>query len=211
MGLRFDRQYEPHEFIEGDPHSSIWIVGLNPAEDPAWVDPRQKSELRNYFANPAKIHSYFKQFKVVSKLLFNSLGKDRGVAHTDLVKCSSYSWPPDNATGADRAKIIANCVGYLQRQIDNYGPEALICNGSEVSAEVRRLLPPPGGTPQNATHYLHVGPTGKAVTVVLSGFIGRIDNYAKRRLGLEIEALLSHALSGVPPNPSFKQTPDGAA
>jgi len=194
LGLRFERQYEPHEFIEGDPASRVWIIGLNPAEDPAWVDPRQRSELLRYFDDPAKVHTYFKQFKVVSERLFSLLGKNGGVAHTDLVKCSSYSWPPENANGADRAKIISNCAGYLQLQIDTHSPELIVCNGSEVSSEVRRLLPPPVGTPVNATNYVHTRPNGNTVTVVLSGFIGRIDNYAKRRLGVEIESLLPAGL-----------------
>ncbi len=198
FGLRFQRQYQPQEFIEGDPGSRVWIVGLNPAEDPAWVDVRQQADLLTYFDDPVKIHPYFKHFRVVSDRLFDLLGQKGGVAHTDLVKCSSYSWPPENANGADRAQIIANCVGYLKKQIETHCPEVIVCNGSEVSAEIRRLLPPPNGTPANVTNYRHALTADKCLTVILSGFIGRIDNYAKRRLGVEIESLFPAALSAEP-------------
>ena len=66
----------------------------------------------------------------------------------------------------------------------------IICNGSEVSAEIKRLLPPPNGTPANATSYHHKT-NERSVVVVLSGFIGRIDNYSKRRLGQEIDLFLT--------------------
>lgn len=189
-GLGFSRLYAPHEFIEGDPQSRVWIIGLNPAEDPMWKDDRDRSRLSSHFEGVTKKHPYFQQFRVVSERLFDMLGKKGGAAHTDLVKCASRSWPPKNLKGADRAAIIANCVGYLQQQIDTYEPALIVCNGSEVSAEVRRLLPPIADTPVNATRYVHVRPSGQSVTVVLSGFIGRIDNYAKRRLGAEIEAVM---------------------
>ena len=29
-GLKFKRQYNPDEFLEGKPNSLIWIIGLNP-------------------------------------------------------------------------------------------------------------------------------------------------------------------------------------
>lgn len=208
FGLRFERQYRPEDFIEGDPASRVWIIGLNPAEDPDWVDPRDKSELINYFDNPNEVHRYFRAFKIVSEELFASLGEPTGTAHTDLVKCSSRSWPPklvQTATlgagrgtafgasvgGSPRENIISNCSKYLAKQIENYAPDMIICNGSEVSAKIIELLPPPTDFVTNATNYVHVRPlTGKPITVVLSGFIGRIDNYAKRRLGAEIESLL---------------------
>lgn len=189
FGLRFHRQYEPAQFIEGDPDARVWIIGLNPAESQDWVDPRPHSELRDYFSRP-DVHSYFKQFRLVSERLYSMLGEKGGAAHTDLVKCSSYSWPPESAPGSARAEIIKNCSVHLQRQLDAHHPRVLVCNGSEVSQEVRRLLPPPVGTRSTATSYVHTRQNGTTVTVVLSGFIGRIDNYAKRRLGAEVESHL---------------------
>lgn len=189
FGLRFQRQYEPSQYIEGDPNSRVWIVGLNPAEAQDWVDPRPLSDLRNYFSRP-DVHSYFKQFRLVSEQLYSMLGTSGGAAHTDLVKCSSFSWPPKSAPGNARSKIVKNCAAYLQAQLDAYHPKVLVCNGSEVSQEIRRLLPPPEGIESIATSYVHTRPSGTRVAVILSGFIGRIDNYAKRRLGIEIESFL---------------------
>lgn len=188
-GLRFDRGYEPQEFIEGNRAARVWIIGLNPAQDLDWKDGRDSQQLLTYFDDERQVHGYFKQFKTVSESLYGLLGKHRGVAHTDLIKCSSSSWPPEGVPSSGRNKIIENCTKYLQQQIKDFQPEIIICNGSEVSAEIKRLLPPPAGTPANATSYRHAT-DGRIVVVVLSGFIGRIDNYSKRRLGLEIELFL---------------------
>jgi uracil-DNA glycosylase len=188
-GLRFQRAYEPHEFIEGNRAARVWIVGLNPAQDLNWVDNRSASELLEYFDDESKIHGYFKQFRVVSEELYERFGKDGGVAHTDLIKCSSKAWPPEGVSSRGRSEIISNCTKHLQRQLAQFQPSVIICNGSEVSAEVKRLLPAPEGTSANATNYIHEA-DGRRIIVILSGFIGRIDNYSKRRLGVEVEAVL---------------------
>jgi len=192
-GLRFQRTYAPHEYIEGDPNAKVWIVGLNPAAATDWEDKRSKSDLQKYFDDPTKVHGYYRQFNVVSERLYQLLGKKEGAAHTDLVKCSSPSWPPKGASWIDRAEIIDNCSRHLQVQLDTYEPALIVCNGSEVSKRLLHLLPPTETTSPNATSYAHVRPNGKAVTVVLSGFIGRIDNHSKRRLGAEIETHLPRA------------------
>ena len=188
--LRFERIYEPHEFIEGNRKARIWIIGLNPAQDLDWKDDRDALQLLTYFDDESKVHSYFKQFKKVSEVLYSLLGRHQGVAHTDLIKCSSNSWPPEGVSSPGRKKIIENCTKHLQQQLNNFSPKIIICNGSEVSAEIKRLLPPPDGTPTNATSYRHTTDE-RDVVVALSGFIGRIDNYSKRRLGLEIESILA--------------------
>jgi uracil-DNA glycosylase len=190
FGLRFHRGYQPHEFIEGNRKARVWIVGLNPAQDLDWVDTRSVTGLVEYFDDESKVHGYFKQFKVVSEVLYRELGKEHGVAHTDLIKCSSNAWPPEGVSSRGRSEIIANCTMHLQRQLAEFKPQVIVCNGSEVSAEVKRLLPVPEGTPPNATSYTYCVDDWR-VLVVLSGFIGRIDNYSKRRLGTEIEALLA--------------------
>lgn len=189
-GLRFDRGYEPYEFIEGNRDARVWIIGLNPAQDLDWIDSRNACQLLTYFDDESKVHGYFKQFKTVSELLYNRLGKHQGVAHTDLIKCSSNCWPPEGVSSSGRNKIIENCTKHLQRQLKDFSPEIIVCNGSEVSAEIKRLLPPSDETPANATSYRHTA-NGRSVVVVLSGFIGRIDNYSKRRLGREIESFLA--------------------
>ena len=190
FGLQFARAYAPEEFIEGDRGARVWIVGLNPAQDPDWQDPRSAEDLLAYFDDESRVHGYFKQFKAVSPKLYGLLGKQGGAAHTDLVKCSSMSWPPENVTTSGRGRIIANCSRYLQSQLASRAPELIICNGSEVSSEIKRLLPPAAGTPADATSYVHLGSKHR-IAVVLSGFIGRIDNYSRRRLGKDIEVLLA--------------------
>lgn len=194
FGLSFDRAYEPQQAIAGSRNSRIWIIGLNPAQDQDWIDQRQINDLINYFGNQATVHRYFKRFRIVSETLYNQFGADHGVAHTDLVKCFSPTWPPEGVTAQGRSQIIANCTSHLQGQLREFSPEIIICNGSEVSAEVKRLLPPSPNTSSQATTYTYEDGE-RSIQIVLSGFIGRIDNYSKRRLGVEIEALIS-ALPG---------------
>ncbi len=190
-GLNFDRTYAPDEFIEGNRNARVWIIGINPAAPLNWVDQRTAAELQEIFDDEAQIHRYFRQFRNVSETLYQGLGQQNGVAHTDLVKCSSLNWPPNRENNNDRNIIINNCSDYLIHQIENHRPEIIICNGSEVSSRIRQILTPPPETPDNATSYRHTTADNHAIIVILSGFIGRIDNYARRRLGVEIEQFLN--------------------
>lgn len=145
-GFRFERPYAPMDWIEGDPLSPIWIIGLNPrtsnsAEFQNELRTRSLKATRANFAVHAQKASYFRIFSRVSPDLYRSLGHQ--VAHTDLVKCESSSWPPPNVSSDDKMKIIQNCVGYLRSQIETHKPRMLICNGADTSREVRRLLPAP--------------------------------------------------------------------
>ena len=192
FGLRYERAYPPQEYLEGNCNSRIWIVGLNPALDPAWVDGidlRATSDLQEYFDDREKAHSYFKDFRAVSTILYDSLGKMGGTAHTDLVKCSSKNWPPNGVSGKGEKRIIENCEVYLLDQLRQIRPLMLICNGASVSTLIKKLFPPPADCSPNVTSYIAQFEEER-MCIVLSGFIGRIDNYAKRRLGVEIEARL---------------------
>jgi len=192
FGLRFKRNYEPVQFLEGRPTSIAWIIGLNPAVDQDWVDSRSESDLHEYFNDTTTLHPYFKDFENVSPELFKMLGKDNGVAHTDLIKCSSKKWPPDTCKGKKAKIVITNCKKYLIEQIVKYKPKLIICNGAPVSKEILSIIKPP--IKKVETYYTgQIG--GARVTVVLSGFIGRIDNYSKRRLGVEIEYLFNKIIN----------------
>lgn len=184
-GLSFCRTYAPAEFIEGDPHSPIWIIWINPAMTTDWKDGRSTQALRDEFAQLARERSYFRDFRTASAWLFEGMGKPAGVAHTDIVKCSTLSWPPKKLSAKAASAVIAECSQYLREQLRAFGPKMLICNGSAVCQFIMDLIPRPGSD-REATSY--VGSLyGLQITVVLSGFIGRIDNHAKRRLGREIE------------------------
>lgn len=186
FGLRFERHYRPDDYIVGSAQSPIWIVGLNPADEPR----PGLTALREYFDDPSGVHSYFRRFAVVSPRLFNSFGKPFGTAHTDLVKCVSHKWPPPGVRPADRSAIIRNCEGFLVSQIKKYRPVMIICNGSEVSDALKRALPPSSKPADCPTSYF-TQVDGQKLCIVLSGFIGRLDTYAKQRLGAEIEARLA--------------------
>jgi hypothetical protein len=66
----------------------------------------------------------------------------------------------------------------------------IICNGAPVCKEIRRLFPPPQSEDHGLTSY-KTSIAEREIAIVLSGFIGRIDNYAKRRLGVEIDKYLT--------------------
>lgn len=183
--LTFRREYPPEDFLEGFSDAKVWIVGLNPA-----VEPRPEATApESTFVDLSKVHSYFRDFAIVSPRVFEGLGKQAGTAHTDLVKCASSSWPPQGVKASDRAKIIANCENFLLNQIRKRRPSMIICNGAEVSAAIKRALPPSAEVSPEVTCYFALI-DGSRVAIVLSGFIGRIDHYSKRRLGREIESLL---------------------
>lgn len=184
-GLSYNREYSPEKFIEGKTSSKIWIVGLNPKNNKDYKDSRKNHELHNYFNSREKIHSYFKGFKKVSEKIYKMLGKENGVCHTDLIKCFSNKFPPEDVKTKGKQEIINNCSVYFEKQLSTFFPQLIICNGAPVSRYITNIIIPV----QNYETYYEGNYKDKEITVVLSGFIGRIDNFAKRRLGKEIEHL----------------------
>ena len=181
-GSPYCRDYPPDQFIEGFRKSKVWVVGLNPAGEPA----RTSDELIQAFDDQSRIHDYFRDFRSVSQRLFDLFGQEHGAAHTDLIKCVSSSWPPAGVGCAGAHQIIENCRGYFYSQLRSLRPQLLICNGSWVSSVVKEIFEP---TQNDCTAYSAMFDGGK-IHVILSGFIGRLDNYAKRRLGREIDHYL---------------------
>lgn len=183
-GLSFSQPFAPSEFIVGDPSSPVWIIGLNPKSNDHINDLDSTDKLHAYFEDITSIHPYFRDIKKVSPKLFLALGKTNGVAHTDLVKCHSEEWFPTK--GGMRDTIVRNCSGYLIKQIETHKPRILFCNGADVCRFMIQTFVPPD---EFETCY-KVIKSDFSFWIVLSGFIGRIDNYSKRRLGREIETLL---------------------
>lgn len=176
------KNYAPADFIEGNDDSLIWIVGLNPKKtnDPT-SESRTKGDLKDYFQQ--KPHSYFNTFKSVSTRLHSGFGMKMGVAHTDIVKCSSHKFP----TGAEAKTIVNNCSGYLKDQIAKHKPKMLICNGIAVSTTILDFLPPPESFNKYRDTSYVANIEGSKIRVILSGFVKYIDNYSRQRLGNEIE------------------------
>ena len=79
----------------------------------------------------------------------------------------------------------------LEQQLKIYKPKIIICNGAAVSEFMLQFIPPISYSKEQTSYWSNID--GDEVCVVLSGFIGRIDNYAKRRLGIEIEVRLQEA------------------
>lgn len=198
-GLSFyARHIEPHQYIEGNPQADVWIIGLNPRNEVGTIEERTPSEFEHFDPD---CHPYFSDFKKVSAKLYENWKSATGrVAHTDLVKCFANTFPPDTDSKRNRKRIkvdqiVDNCSEYLQRQIREAKPKLLICNGSAVCWEMIRLFPPDveDYDPKTLTSYRASQNSNGAdhpFWIVLSGFIGRIDDRNKRRLGKEIEEIL---------------------
>ena len=185
-GLKYERKYKPSGYLEGKRNSPIWIVGLNPKGELGENDKREVGELENCFDKKEDIYNYFKSFKKVSDKLYNLLGKDKGAAHTDIVKCYSKKFPPKDCKGKDVEIIVNNCKEHFSKQLKELCPKMIICNGVPVCDLIKEIIKP---SPDEQITTRYIGNfNGKEIVVILSGFIGQIDNYAKRRLGKEIES-----------------------
>jgi len=196
-GLSFYANHiKPHQFIEGNPNADIWIIGLNPKNEIGTVENRTSEELRDFDPD---CHPYFSDFKKVSPKLYQNWKSEKStIAHTDLIKCFSKTFPPkhfekENKINVDQ--VIDHCSEHLLNQIRTGKPRLLICNGSKVCWEIMRLFPPPmeNYDPKTLTSYRasqNIDGIDYPFWVVLSGFIGRIDDRNKRRLGMEVEGIL---------------------
>jgi uracil-DNA glycosylase len=175
----------PPVFLEGNPNAKIWIIGLNPKlEDNVRVRESLdfKDYLKNqreYFYHENEVHYYFRDFRHVLGENWLKLFQEK-VSHTDLVKCHSKGFD-DNVKNA-----INDCGKYLKRQIELFKPEIILCNGSNVCDWFKRIYNIPNERMQTKAI---VNENDHIFTAVFSGFIGRIDNYAKYRLGKELSEL----------------------
>ena len=199
FGLQFTCQnHTPAQAILGSTGSRAWILGINPREqNDLTVD-----ELESYFTAPNPVDAHFGLFKSVSQRLSNTLGGVNGTACVDIVKCASPQWAFPSPTVA---AIVAKCRPYLMHQLNTHRPGLIICNGIPACACIKICLPPPQPFPDGATHYTHLDPDGHETRIVFSGQVGRLDNFAKRRLGEEIERFLDEL--GLPPSTSPPPTP----
>jgi uracil-DNA glycosylase len=185
----------PDQWLEGHPDSPIWIIGLNPktTENADQDMDLHLGQLREGFAKRVKRTDeckgvpYFQDFAKVSRKLFDALGAKGGVAHTDIVKCDSTEWPPKRISSTNIDRIERTCAKYLENQIRTYKPKLLICNGSSVSTYIKALLGHADKSGEDVETHFESDKYEYPMHVILSGFIGRIDNYSKRRLGRDIE------------------------
>ena len=187
LGLSFYADHVfPYEYLEGKSTADIWIIGLNPKAEINSIDKRTLEEFDSFDPDS---HSYFHDFKKVSQKIYANWKSDKGrIAHTDLVKCFSKSFPP-TAKRKDKKQIINNCKVHLLQQIRTFKPKIIICNGSDVCIEMINFFPPAKSKTLDILTSYKTNLEGNSFWVILSGFIGRIDDRNKRRLGKEIEKI----------------------
>ncbi|MFC7670884.1 uracil-DNA glycosylase family protein [Hymenobacter humi] len=200
MGLGFySDTIGPADYLEGKTTADIWIVGLNPKHDIGHVEQRTPAEFADFDPD---CHPYFWDFRKVSPALYaNWKSQNSRIAHTDLVKCFSPSFPAvvlvnGSPREVNSKQVVKNCSTHLLEQIRRFRPKVIICNGAPVCYTVMGFFPPNNAAQTNrATSYkyeLDLGnDTKHSFWLVLSGFIGRIDDWNKRRLGVEIEGILA--------------------
>jgi len=190
LEFRSTQKISPIDFIDGNVNADIWIVGLNPKNKIGHIEERSLNDFINFNPNG---HSYFRDFRKVSEKLYTNWERqDRNIAHTDLVKCFSETFPPENEEKKknNQKDIVDNCVGFLKEQILTNKPKLIICNGSPVCREIIRIFPPQQATDLDSLTSYCANIENHNFWIVLSGFIGRIDNRNKRRLGMEIEQII---------------------
>lgn len=193
-GLCFKTTYglKPNEYLLGNADARVWLIGLNPKlEEEEFIERGTAESLSSF--TPVNSHSYFDDYKKVSEKLYNAFQNKKLVAHTDLVKCASKKFPP-TVKKKDSDSIINNCKQHLIDQIIAHKPKIIVCNGSATSWAMLGLFNPKveAGDWRSITSYEAEISTNNAVVtfwVILSGFIGRIDDRNKRRLGREIEQI----------------------
>lgn len=197
-GLSFKGDYKPEQFLEGKTSSKVWIVGLNPHSEVDTYADKTPEDLANFICKGESYleADYFQKIKAVSEKLHRMIGKENGCASTDIVKCFSMTWPPrkeelPNISRFSKGKVEETCGEYLRNQIKLLKPLILVCNGESACRALQKLVKPtekklfPIGE-WMTTYY--VGEVEEhQVVVILAGFWGRVDNRAKRRIGLEIE------------------------
>ena len=190
FAFRSKHNLSPVDMIDGNGNADIWIIGMNPKNKAGHIEERSSHDLKLFNPNG---YPYFKDFRKVSKKLYQNWEQpDKNIAHTNLVNCFSDTFPPQK--GVDGIKnvkhIIDNCVEYLKKQISTFKPKMIICNGSAVCWEMIRFFPPQqyDGFDCLTSYCAHVD--NHHFWIVLSSFIGRIDNRSKRRLGMEIEQII---------------------
>ncbi len=188
--FRSRHNISPIDFIDGNVNADIWIIGLNPKNKVGHIEERSLNDFKLFNPNG---HPYFRDFKKVSERLYKNWERqDRNIAHTDLVKCFSETFPPKNIENVknNQRHIVDNCVGFLKKQILISKPKMIICNGSPVCREIIRMFPPNQNYDLDCLTSYCTNIDNHKFWIVLSGFIGRIDNRNKRRLGMEIEQII---------------------
>lgn len=203
FGLSFRATHiKPTDYLEGERNADIWIIGLNPKGEIDHLEERTIEEFEKFRPNSSdRNHSYFNDFSKVSAKLYANFTDEKKsrIAHTDLIKCFSPSFPPDIKGPDGQQKkvniesVIQNCSKHLIRQLIEFKPKVIICNGSPVSREILKIFPPETNENLNTitSYQTTLKDTDHKFWIVLSGFIGRIDDRNKRRLGKEIESILS--------------------
>lgn len=198
--FRSTHNISPVDFIDGNVNADIWIIGLNPKNKIGFIEERQLTDFQNFDPD---CHQYFRDFKKVSEKIYRDWkSQNSNIAHTDLVKCFSETFPPKSEENKEvnQDQIVENCIGHLKTQILKGKPKLIICNGSPVCWEMIKIFQPQQTTNLDCITSYSANIGDHKFWIVLSGFIGRIDNRNKRRLGLEIEKIIDNECIELKPN-----------
>ncbi|WP_431490263.1 hypothetical protein [Lewinella sp.] len=111
----FQRQYSPEEYLWGLKSSKLLYIGVNPySKKIGYNDTYSLSILEK---GPG-LNSYFSVLKKWIPNLHDDIGLEGGVAHTDLVRCYSSTFPLKWMKIKDFDLVFRNCRTYLRGQIE---------------------------------------------------------------------------------------------
>ena len=200
--LRDERQGLVPLCFEGNPSSEFWIIGLNPKN-------MSEEELSNYnadsFADYYQHHldysfeyRYFTSMQLILDRINQKTSKHyvfgKNVMSTDLVKCASPNWNTTNTgkklNAKEKRELIANCSEWLWKQIRHHKPRYVLCNGIQISKAVYNYFKKekdPEFSPSSIDTAVHrFSVDNHMITIILSGFINRLDGITKLRITNDI-------------------------
>jgi len=191
-GLKFrsNQNIKPIDAIAGNADADIWIIRLNPKNKIGQIEERSLEDINSLDPNS---HPYFRDFNKVSEKLYKNWEKeDSNIAHVDIVKCFLDFFPPKSSSDliTPQRQITNNCGEYLKDQLLTHKPKIIICNGTQVSWEMMRYFPPKDHLDFDTLTSYQSRIFDYKPWIVLSGFISRVDNRNRRRLGMEIEQII---------------------
>ena len=111
----FDCHYSPAEYFWGKSSSRILYIGVNPSHGN--IGGKKHLYPVECLRNKPGENPYFGTIRKWHPLLYDDIGKENGVAFTDLVKCASPTFPFKKMMIKDFDAIFRNCRTHLNYQI----------------------------------------------------------------------------------------------
>lgn len=111
----YSANYLPKDFYWGKLSSKVLYIGLNPYGEN--IGGNNYSTIETLRQGPG-LNSYFGTIQKWVPYLFEGIGKEQGVAFSDLVKCASRTFPLKGMKVTEFDTVFRNCRTHLQTLIN---------------------------------------------------------------------------------------------